>query len=229
MKAINVEGLVRKFGDFVAVDKVTFTVNKDEIFGFLGPNGAGKTTAINMLCKLLRPDAGSAKVNGYDVVNEQAAVRQSIDLTFQDPSLNEQLTGRENLCFHAIMYDLSRELFQEHVDDLLAIVDLSDKADDLVRTYSGGDDDLSGDLDRGQAEDDGRLPHDHEFHHVADVLPLRRIFPIERRPTVDGVALQGQPCNLRIGPAATGGSTGGRTSTIYGHVAAASDRHGPHK
>lgn len=138
MNAIDVNGLVRKFGDFVAVDGVTFSVHEDEIFGFLGPNGAGKTTTINMLCTLLRPDAGSAKVNGFDVVEQQAAVRQSIGLIFQDPSLDEQLTGRENLRFHAMMYDLSREMFQERVEDLLEMVDLSDKADDLVRTYSGG-------------------------------------------------------------------------------------------
>jgi ABC-2 type transport system ATP-binding protein len=138
MNAIDVEGLVRRFGDFVAVDGVTFSVHEDEIFGFLGPNGAGKTTTINMLCTLLRPDAGTAKVNGFDVIEEQAAVRRSIGLIFQDPSLDEQLTGRENLRFHAMMYDLSRETFQERVDDLLAMVDLSDKADDLVRTYSGG-------------------------------------------------------------------------------------------
>ncbi len=138
MNAIDVNGLVRKFGDFVAVDGVTFSVNEDEIFGFLGPNGAGKTTTINMLCTLLRPDAGNAKVNGFDVVEQQAAVRQSIGLIFQDPSLDEQLTGRENLRFHAMMYDLSRETFQERADDLLAMVDLSEKADDLVRTYSGG-------------------------------------------------------------------------------------------
>jgi ABC-2 type transport system ATP-binding protein len=91
-----------------------------------------------MLCTLLRPHGGSAKVNGYDVTHEQAAVRKSIGLIFQDPSLDEQLTGRENLRFHAMMYDLTRETFQARVDDLLAMVDLSDKADDLVRTYSGG-------------------------------------------------------------------------------------------
>jgi ABC-2 type transport system ATP-binding protein len=138
MKAIDVQGLVRKFGDFVAVDGVTFTVNDDEIFGFLGPNGAGKTTTINMLCTLLKPNDGVAKVNGFDVVKEQADVRKSIGLIFQDPSLDEQLTGRENLRFHAMMYDLTRETFQRRVDDLLDMVDLLEKADDLVRTYSGG-------------------------------------------------------------------------------------------
>lgn len=138
MSAIEVDGLTRTFGDFVAVDSVSFSVNEDEIFGFLGPNGAGKTTTINMLCTLLKPDSGSALVNGHDIVNEQSAVRQSIGLIFQDPSLDEQLTGRENLRFHAMLYNLTLERFQERVDDLLAMVDLSDKADDLVRTYSGG-------------------------------------------------------------------------------------------
>lgn len=138
MKAIDVQGLVRKFGDFVAVDGVTFSVNNDEIFGFLGPNGAGKTTTINLLCTLLKPDEGLAKVNGFDIAREQADVRKSIGLIFQDPSLDEQLTGRENLRFHAMMYDLTRETFQRRADDLLDMVDLGEKADDLVRTYSGG-------------------------------------------------------------------------------------------
>jgi ABC-2 type transport system ATP-binding protein len=91
-----------------------------------------------MLCTLLKPDEGIAKVNGFDIVQEQADVRKSIGLIFQDPSLDEQLTGRENLRFHAMMYDLTRETFQRRADDLLEMVDLGEKADDLVRTYSGG-------------------------------------------------------------------------------------------
>lgn len=138
MDAINVDQLVRKFGDLTAVDGVSFEVREDEIFGFLGPNGAGKTTTINMLCTLLKPSGGSARVNGFDIVSQQNEVRRSIGLIFQDPSLDEQLTGRENLRFHAMMYDLSREEFKERAEDMLNMVDLASKADDLIRTYSGG-------------------------------------------------------------------------------------------
>ncbi len=138
MNAIEVEGLVRKFGDFTAVDGVTFTVHEDEIFGFLGPNGAGKTTTINMLCTLLRPTAGRARVNGFDVRAQPADVRRSIGMIFQDPSLDEQLTAWENLSFHAMLYDLSREDFNRRAAELLQMVELTDKAKELVRKYSGG-------------------------------------------------------------------------------------------
>ena len=138
MNAIEVDGLVRRFGDFVAVDGVSFQVHDDEIFGFLGPNGAGKTTTINMLCTLLRPSGGTVRVNGFEVISQQDQVRQSIGLIFQDPSLDEQLTGRENMRFHAMLYDVSREEFRRRSDQLLAMVDLTEKADELVRTYSGG-------------------------------------------------------------------------------------------
>ncbi|OGO72224.1 MAG: ABC transporter ATP-binding protein [Chloroflexi bacterium RBG_19FT_COMBO_62_14] len=138
MNAIHVEDLTRKFGEFVAVRGVSFDVPENEVFGFLGPNGAGKTTTINMLCTLLRPSGGRAEVNGIDVAVDPGAVRQSIGLIFQDPSLDEQLTGRENLRFHAMLYDVARDDFRRRSDELLEMVDLTDKADDLVRTYSGG-------------------------------------------------------------------------------------------
>jgi ABC-2 type transport system ATP-binding protein len=138
VNAIEVEGLVRRFGEFTAVDGVSFQVLQDEVFGFLGPNGAGKTTTISMLCTLLRPTGGSARVNGFDVAWQPDQVRGSIGLIFQDPSLDEQLTGRENLRFHAMLYDVSREEFARRSEQLLAMVDLTDKADELVRTYSGG-------------------------------------------------------------------------------------------
>jgi ABC-2 type transport system ATP-binding protein len=138
MPAIEVQGLVRKFGDLIAVGGVQFNVEPNEIFGFLGPNGAGKTTTINMLCTLLRPTEGSALVNGYDVTTQQAQVRRSIGLIFQDPSLDEQLTGLENLRFHALLYDMDRTDFQDRAQDVLAMVELADRKDDLVRTYSGG-------------------------------------------------------------------------------------------
>jgi ABC-2 type transport system ATP-binding protein len=138
MNAIHVEGLTRKFGDFVAVDNISFDVHENEVFGFLGPNGAGKTTTISMLCTLLRPSGGHAEVGGIDVVVDPGAVRQSIGLIFQDPSLDEQLTGRENLRFHAMLYDVGTDDFRRRSSELLEMVELIEKADDLVRTYSGG-------------------------------------------------------------------------------------------
>jgi ABC-2 type transport system ATP-binding protein len=138
MNAIEVNQLVRKFGDFTAVKGVTFEVKQGEVFGFLGPNGAGKTTTINMLCTLLRPTAGRAAVNGYDVSSQPDAVRQSIGLIFQDPSLDDRLTARENLQFHAMLYDVSRDTFRTRSAEVLEMVELTNKADDIVRTYSGG-------------------------------------------------------------------------------------------
>lgn len=138
MNAIEVHELVRKFGDFTAVKGVSFEVRQGEIFGFLGPNGAGKTTTISMLCTLLRPTAGRATVNGYDILTQPNQVRQSIGLIFQDPSLDDRLTGRENLIFHAMLYDVPGDLARRRADELLAMVDLSDKADQIVRNYSGG-------------------------------------------------------------------------------------------
>ncbi len=136
--AVEVDRLVRRFGEFTAVGGVTFDVRPGEIFGFLGPNGAGKTTTINMLCTLLRPTSGRAIVNGFDVASQANEVRQSIGLIFQDPSLDDRLSGRENLRFHAMLYDVPREVFTRRTAELIAMVDLSEKVDDLVRTYSGG-------------------------------------------------------------------------------------------
>ncbi|MCZ6529245.1 MAG: ATP-binding cassette domain-containing protein [Chloroflexi bacterium] len=138
MSAIQVDKLIRDFGDFRAVNEISFEVHESEIFGFLGPNGAGKTTTINILCTLLRPTGGSAQVNGYDVSSRQSEVRSSIGIIFQDPSLDEELTAYENLRFHAMMYDISREDFKRRSEELMEMVDLTDKLRDQVRTYSGG-------------------------------------------------------------------------------------------
>jgi len=138
MDAIRVESLVRKFGNVSAVDGISFEVHENEIFGFLGPNGAGKTTTINILCTLLRPTAGRAQVNGFDVSQQQGQVRSSIGLIFQDASLDEELTAYENLRFHALLYDVPSSDFARRSDELMQLVDLADKSRDLVRTYSGG-------------------------------------------------------------------------------------------
>jgi len=122
----------------VAVDHVSFNVEQGEILGFLGPNGAGKTTTLNMLSTLLRPTSGTATVNGHDIIKEPDAVRRSIGFVFQDPTLDIELTGRENLDFHGRVYGLKRDVRQQRIKEMLEVVQLTDRADDLVKTYSGG-------------------------------------------------------------------------------------------
>lgn len=138
MNAIETEGLTRRFGDFVAVREVSFAVREGELFAFLGPNGAGKTTTINMLCTLLRPTAGTARVGGHDIVREPDAVRRRIGLVFQDPSLDDRLTAWQNLWFHAMLYDVPRRVFEERARRLLDLVELTDHAHQEVGTFSGG-------------------------------------------------------------------------------------------
>ena len=136
--AIEVDGLVRRFGEFTAVDDVSFTVEPGELFGFLGPNGAGKTTTISILCTLLRPTEGSARVAGYDVHDDPGAVRSSIGLVFQELTLDDYLTGAQNLSFHAVLYGYPRGEVRKRAEPLLEMVGLSDRADQQVRFYSGG-------------------------------------------------------------------------------------------
>jgi ABC-2 type transport system ATP-binding protein len=138
MNAIEVQELGRKFGDFTAVKGISFNVQQGEIFGFLGPNGAGKSTTINILCTLLHPTSGHATVNGFDISKQPNEVRQSIGLIFQDPSLDERLSGRENLNFHAMIYNVPPDLYKQRSKDLLEMVELTDKANELVKNYSGG-------------------------------------------------------------------------------------------
>jgi len=138
MSSIEVVDLTKSFGALVAVDHVSFRVEKGEVFGFLGPNGAGKTTTINVLCTLMRPTAGRAKVAGYDVALQRNAVRQSIGLVFQDPSLDDQLTAYENLRFHAHLYNVPGSECPRRIEEVLRVVGLWDRRDALVRTFSGG-------------------------------------------------------------------------------------------
>ncbi len=135
---IKVENLIKKFGKLVAVDNISFTVPSGEIFGFLGPNGAGKTTTINILCTLSKPTSGLATINGFDVVRQQNQVRQSIGLVFQDPSLDERLSGIQNLRFHALVYNVPASVRQKRIEEVLTLVELWDKRHNIVRTYSGG-------------------------------------------------------------------------------------------
>jgi ABC-2 type transport system ATP-binding protein len=136
--AILVENLVMSFGEVKAVDGISFAVGRGEIFGLLGPNGAGKTTTINVLATLLKPTSGRAEVAGHDVGRSRDSVRRSIGIVFQEPALDGKLTGRENLEFHALMYGLSRTACRRKVDEVLALVELTDKSGALVENYSGG-------------------------------------------------------------------------------------------
>ena len=138
MDIIEVEELSRKFKQLVAVDKVSFKVQEAEIFGFLGPNGAGKTTTINILCTLLKPTSGRASINGFDVVRQQSRVRQQIGLVFQDPSLDDKLSGIQNLNFHAMVYNVPSALRKQRVEQMLRMVELWDRRNSFVETYSGG-------------------------------------------------------------------------------------------
>jgi ABC-2 type transport system ATP-binding protein len=138
MDAILVEKLTRTFDGLTAVDGVSFAVPAGELFGLLGPNGAGKTTTINMLSTLLRPTAGRAEVAGFDIVRSRDSVRRSIGVVFQEPALDGKLTGRENLEFHAMMYRLGQAERRQRIDEVLRLVELTDKARVLVEKYSGG-------------------------------------------------------------------------------------------
>jgi len=135
---IKVENLVKRFGELVAVNDISFNVAQGEIFGFLGPNGAGKTTTINILCTLSKPTSGRATIDGFDVVRQQSQVRQSIGLVFQDPSLDERLTGLQNLRFHAAVYNVPASVANQRIEQMARMVELWDKRNNKVRTYSGG-------------------------------------------------------------------------------------------
>jgi ABC-2 type transport system ATP-binding protein len=136
--AIEASGITRNFDGVTAVDNVSISIKKGELFGLLGPNGAGKTTLINILSTMLEPSGGSAKVWGYDVVKNASSVRQSIGVVFQDSTVDDRLTARENLDLHGRLYGLDRKHRKQRIDEVLALVELTDRADSIVRTYSGG-------------------------------------------------------------------------------------------
>jgi len=136
---IHVESLTKVFeGSFKAVDNVSLDIQSKEVFGLLGPNGAGKTTTVKMLSTLLRPTSGIAVVDGHNVMEDADGVRRTIGIVFQDPALDDELTARENLDFHARMYNMNGEQRRERMVEVLKLVDLHDRADVLVKKYSGG-------------------------------------------------------------------------------------------
>jgi ABC-2 type transport system ATP-binding protein len=138
MANVRAESLVRVFDGIRAVDDVSFAVQPGEVFGFLGPNGAGKSTTINMLCTLLSPTSGLAEVAGYDCVKDPDAVRRSIGIIFQESTLDNRLTAHENLLFHAYLYDLDSKTTKTRMDEVLELVGLTDRRNDLVKKFSGG-------------------------------------------------------------------------------------------
>jgi ABC-2 type transport system ATP-binding protein len=138
MNVIEVKNIVKKFDSITAVDDVTFEVQKGEIFGFLGPNGAGKSTTIGILATLIEPTSGEARINGFNVMEDRNDVRKSIGLVFQDPSLDDRLTAEENLRFHARLYEVPSADYKKRADEVLDLVELKERRNDIVRTYSGG-------------------------------------------------------------------------------------------
>jgi ABC-2 type transport system ATP-binding protein len=136
--AIDVRGLVKRYGEIEAVRGVEFAVKTGEVFGFLGPNGAGKTTTINMLCTLVKPTSGSATVAGHDVMRERDDVRRNIGLVFQDPTLDGYLTAEQNLKLHAELYGVQSDLVKPRMRQVLEMIGLWDRKDSVVATFSGG-------------------------------------------------------------------------------------------
>jgi ABC-2 type transport system ATP-binding protein len=136
--AVSVVGLVKRYDEVEAVRGIDFEVRAGEIFGFLGPNGAGKSTTINMLCTLVKPSEGSARVAGHDVVGERDDVRRNIGLVFQDTTLDGYLTAEQNLRLHAELYGVPRELVRERMGQVMEMVGLWERRDSLVKTFSGG-------------------------------------------------------------------------------------------
>lgn len=135
---ISVKNLTKKFKDFTAVDNISFNVKQGEIFAFLGPNGAGKTTTIRMLTTLLRPTEGEIFLNGHNVKENPSDTRKSLGIVFQEPSLDNELTVYENMQFHAVLYGVPSSVYIERIQKLLTLVELWDRKDHFVKTFSGG-------------------------------------------------------------------------------------------
>ncbi len=136
--AIEINNLSKKYGSMDAVDKISLKIGQGEVLGLLGPNGAGKTTTLMMLTTLIKPSSGTALVNGFDVKKQADKVRSSIGIVFQDPSSDEILTGYENLKLHAMLYNVPSGYVDEKIKEVLDLVELWDRRNELVKNYSGG-------------------------------------------------------------------------------------------
>jgi ABC-2 type transport system ATP-binding protein len=135
---IEVKNLVKQFGDFTAVNDISFSIKKGEIFAFLGPNGAGKSTTIKMLTTILNPTSGDIKLNGHDTTGDADAVRHSFGIVFQDPSLDDDLTALENMELHGVLYGVPGKARKERIEQLLNFVELWDRRGSQVKEFSGG-------------------------------------------------------------------------------------------
>jgi ABC-2 type transport system ATP-binding protein len=136
--AIRVDAVSKRYGRTLALDEVSFDVRDRELFALLGPNGAGKTTLLHILCTILRPDSGVALVGGFDVVKAPLAARSRLGIVFQEPSLDDRLTVRENLNLHGLVFGVPRKLRRQRIEEMLALVELTDWADKTARTLSSG-------------------------------------------------------------------------------------------
>ncbi|MGB9827595.1 MAG: ATP-binding cassette domain-containing protein [Thermosphaera sp.] len=135
---IVVENLVKKFKDVIAVNDVSFVVNRGEIFGLLGPNGAGKTTTIHVIATLLKPTSGRVLVDGINVSEKPQLVRKKIGIVFQDPSLDNQLTAYDNMYIHGKLYGIEKRVLERKINELFELVELSEFKNKQVRYFSGG-------------------------------------------------------------------------------------------
>ena len=135
---IQVSNLTKKYGDLTAVDDVTFSVERGDIFAFLGPNGAGKTTTIKMLTTLLKPTSGDILVDGNNPAAEQNEIRRTFGIVFQDQSLDDELTALENMEFHGVLYRVPKDIRKKRIEELLKFVELWDRRKDYVKNFSGG-------------------------------------------------------------------------------------------
>jgi len=135
---ISVKSVTKKYKDITAVDNISFDVYRGEIFGFLGPNGAGKSTTIKMLTTLQHPTEGALFLDGNNVSTAQDAARKTFGIVFQDPSLDDELTANENMQLHGALYGLDKKLAKERTVELLKLVELWDRKDSRVKTFSGG-------------------------------------------------------------------------------------------
>jgi ABC-2 type transport system ATP-binding protein len=138
MNTIETKDLTKRYRELIAVDSLNLSIKKGEIFGLLGPNGAGKTTSLMMLSTLLKPTSGTAIINGFDLLKEPSKVRASIGMVFQDPSSDEILTAYENLKLHALLYNIPVKVIDKKIENVLGLVDLQKRKNDLVKTFSGG-------------------------------------------------------------------------------------------
>ena len=136
--AIETKGITKKFDEITAVNNVSISVKPGELFGLLGPNGAGKTTLISMLSTMIEPSGGTARVWDFDVEKEASLVRENIGMVFQDTTLDDRLTGRENLDLHGRLYGLDGKTRKKRIGEVLSLVELTERADAIVKTYSGG-------------------------------------------------------------------------------------------